>query len=227
MTSFAFTTNITAPIACMQDYQLKQTLGSGIFSTVWEACQETKCAYAVKVVIIQPDNLPPLEGILGETTTEANFWQEVTLVQTASKLGVGPTYYNAWICDQPVIIQGRTGYYLGFIVMSKIHISLRQWAERFSKLYFTWKAWLETKIREKLKVLLDAGLVYKDLHAGNIGLLIKYDLTPREVVILDYSPLFVLVYPQGEVPTMERDHLLNELLPGMFTYLDSQLEVNE
>jgi len=90
----------------MKDYQLKQALGSGLFSTVWEACQETKCPYAVKVIIIRPENLElpdiiwpsgPAEVLLPlyETTSETNFWREVKLMQVASELGAAPTYYSA------------------------------------------------------------------------------------------------------------------------------------
>lgn len=105
MTTFTFATDTTAPNACMHDYQLKAILGTGLFSTVWEACTETACPYAVKVVIIRPEEsqLPDIiwpggiegERPLFETTKEDNFWKEVELMKTAAQIGVGPKFYNA------------------------------------------------------------------------------------------------------------------------------------
>lgn len=213
--AFTYASDTLAPEACMREYHLQSQLGKGVAGTVWSACSDSKCQYAVKVQIIRPTNstLPDTVISGGQfyffAPTQNDFENEVNYSFIASELGVGPHVYSAWSCDHDVDVAGYIGYSLGFIAMDRIDTDLSAWARAHPSLFFQYQEVIFERLHQKYMTLLQHGIAYHDLHGRNVGL--KFDPTNGalvDVYILDYGPTTINYYPDlATIPQHEFEYI--------------------
>lgn len=230
--SFTYATETIAPEACMREYHLQSELGRGVSGTVWSACSDSKCPYAVKVQILRPTgSILPSTVISGGqfyffTPTHDDFEQEVNYSFIASELEVGPHVYTAWTCDQDVDVAGYVGYILGFIAMDRINIDLSTWARANPSLFFQYQNYIFERLHEKYLKLLRHGIADHDLHGRNVGL--KFDPNTGaliDVYILDYGPGTINFYPDlALIPPYEFEYI-ETAVENLRTNLTSEISI--
>src|SRR5581483_8974514 len=81
--SFLYATETTAAETCMSPYRLQSEIARGSTGFIWSACLEDDCRYAIKVMILRPNNSDLPETIMQDdqfyfvAPTVAEFEQEV------------------------------------------------------------------------------------------------------------------------------------------------------
>jgi len=114
--------------ACFKDYIFKQFLGKGTYGSVFRVCRNeprgnsstknnlversTKnsltgnglienCSYTIKIIMLGGENLDQIP---------ADFIRETNLIKELSRNGVGPIFYDAWVCKPSI------GYPFGCVI---------------------------------------------------------------------------------------------------------------
>lgn len=85
--------------SCFKNYKLTKFIGKGSYGSVFSACIGNKCDYAIKVLILGGTGT-----VLGQVP--AIFIREAKMIEKLSSMGVGPKFYEAWMCKLPGIVIG-------------------------------------------------------------------------------------------------------------------------
>src|SRR3989344_5837701 len=95
-------------------------IGKGFFGKTYQVCCQAKCDYVMKVIKLvtekatdDDDDDDDDDDVNENTTSPAEFAEEVRMTVIASELGIGPKIYDAWIDDE-------IGDGVGYIVLEKL-----------------------------------------------------------------------------------------------------------
>ena len=75
---------------CLKGYQIKQLLGKGTYGSVYNACLDDDCTFAVKFMNTDTQ------------TRKDTFFREGPVTKEFSENGIGPKYYGHWLCDNNI-----------------------------------------------------------------------------------------------------------------------------
>lgn len=149
--------NRSSCVHAYNNYKEGQLMGEGLFSNVYELCDEKKsCPYVLKVM-----QLPTLEPRVVDIFMQ-KLQKEVANQKKAA--GIAPKVYDAWTCAQHDILTG-------FIVMERMdgtlgNYILKEYHEgRLSSIMVDYLQLLMIELVAKLHQL---GICHNDLHFGNI-----------------------------------------------------------
>lgn len=187
-----FGTNIRVPAACVREYQVRRLLGEGLQGTVWQACRERRCRYALKVTVIHPGEPADLPYVVPNTERVAvpveSFEQEAKIAELAGQHGIGPRVYGWWICKDDVAVDHSTDYWLGFLLMQRLDTSLGRWALQHPQLYLqVWREPLHQWALAAMRALHALGWAHGDLRAANMGLLLDKHGDPVHLYLIDFG----------------------------------------
>ena len=146
---------------------LGRQVGSGFFSKVYELCSNLGlCDKIVKLV--------PLGNDYGNYVSFglSNFENEVKVTRLASKLGIGPLFYKAFVCSD---------MNLGLLIQDRWDMTLEQFMEGGGVL----PRLIRDKLENKVRLMHTSGIGHDDLYPRNIVL--KMGMGPVDVGIIDFG----------------------------------------
>ena len=163
----------TVPKACSRDFELKKMLGAGSYGEVYNACKESDCSYAVKVI--------PING----GVTPDDFYEEVKISTLMGNEGVGSKVYMSWICEW----KDHGGpYNLGMMFMDKLDITLFDYyLERKNKRLPIDEELLRNLFTDKVRKMVLAGYIQKDTYSSNIMLKLDPEGNIIDLFIIDWG----------------------------------------
>jgi serine/threonine protein kinase len=182
-----FDKNILIASKCLNGFKFTRYLGSGVSSTVYEACRGANCKYIVRVQPIEmPFEFYGYENPL-LTTPEKIFLSEAEITKRMGDLGIGPVVQQIEICRASNLYRRLDGVlfkgWLGLIIMDKLDVSLAD----FLRLPIANRENVEliqTILNKKIeKMVLKGGIVHNDISRNNI--MIKLD--PFDAYFIDFG----------------------------------------
>lgn len=178
---------------CLNGYRLQDMIGQGQSGIVYSACKNHNCNTAIKILFfdvptpsedcnIKDPNVEPGDCLC---TSIEEFKEEVEIMASISKLGIGPKLIGWWICSD--VYNERLGKIsAGFIAMEKWGITYTQWKKQYKPNKEQKKEFLRLLARS-FSILDKHKFLHKDFHSGNVVIDSRDNGDPYRVGIIDYT----------------------------------------